>query len=45
MRFTFDTNILVYALVRQDNEKHRSARNLLRVETPDFTQKDSSAAR
>lgn len=30
MRFTFDTNILVYALVRQDSEKHRTARDLLR---------------
>lgn len=30
MRFTFDTNIMVYALVRQDNDKRRTARHLVR---------------
>jgi predicted nucleic acid-binding protein len=30
VRFTFDTNILLYALVRQDNDKRRVARDLIR---------------
>ena len=30
MRFTLDTNILVYALERQNDAKHRAARDLVR---------------
>ena len=30
MRFTFDTNVLLYALVRQNNDKRRIARDLIR---------------